>query len=382
MRLMDRVIATKSFRYYAFLMAIATGLLVLENAPRVLNAATRLSNPLPASLLVMVGLLPEYLALAGIFGIYFAGALLAFRSQRRNELVAWSAIGIPTWRLTAAFSALALGNAAMILVMLGWLQPRGEVMVAMVDRDIAAGLYGLALERGEPAQIGNGGTMMFETIDPRTGHLKGVFIRLPSRTISARDARLTPAERNAIRLDFTDGVSIESDSSGKLHSVRFDKLTTIVADPHASPAVDTEPFQKLASLSSLLEVAADRNLAPLIRQTALAELVHRLLLPLLSLAFAPLGFLLGIPGRTSGSLAAVMCGTGGIVIFLRLANLGRGPLVGIAVPWSALLMAIAIGLCWEVSRLNRRYEPGFIDKALAGWLRKVRRRFGLRGDMV
>lgn len=374
MHLMDRDIGYKSLRYYSVILAIATGLLLLENAPRVLQAGSSLGQPLVPSLLVLAGLLPEYAAVSGMFSIFFAGALLAYRSQRRNELVSWMALGIPTWRMTAAFTVLALGNAAMILAMLGWLQPRGELLVARVDQEIAKGLYGFSLQSGELTPIGKDSMIAFEWVDRRTGHLKGVFVKLPTRSVSAHDARIAPAPNNALLLNFNNGVVIDEAADSQPQALGFEHLEIVIDGNPSSAPVIIEPFQKLVSLDRLITLANDQNAPATVRQVAKAEAAYRLLVPALSLCFGALGFLLGIPGKTVGSAGGVLVGTASIVLFVRLANLGRGTLSAWTIPWSIGIACIAFALCWLIASLNNRLEPGFIDLALTRRLRLLRRR--------
>lgn len=373
MRLIDRYIGLKSLRYYAMILSIATALLLFENAPRVLEAASRLSNPMIASLFILLGFLPEYLTLAGLFGIFFTGALLAYREQRRGELVAWTAMGLSYWRITAAFAALALANAGMLLAMTGWLQPYGERLVAEVDSDIATGLYGMALHTGEPADLGTGRTIMFQAVDPERGLLKGVLLREPIRAISAASAHVSSVGANTLKLDFEDGVVLEEDAKGQPRAVAFHKLAALVAGQAGLPGSGQLPFQRVASLGELTQMATDQGATRSHRSSARAEIVYRLLLPLLSLAFAVMGFSLGIPSRATGSMVAVVCGAGAVILFLRLADLTRHKQESHAVSWGLALAVLAFSLCYVVAWLNHRFEPGYLDKVFANRLSALRR---------
>lgn len=381
MRLIDREIAGKIGRYYLVILGIAASLLLLENAPRVLAATTRLSRPLFASSLVMGGLIPEYLGMAGIFGIYATGAMLAYRLVRRNELAGWSAAGISTPRITAAFSALAVFNAAMILIMLGWLQPQGAILVATVDRDVAIGRYGAALESGQPAPIGKNGTLIFDRIDPETGMLQGVFARLPDRTISSRRALVSAALGHATNIEFLDGLVIEESrkerSSGEASVVQFNRMNLIVPEDGKLTSIsDLEPFQKLAGLPELLAIASDATVAPDVRATARAEAFYRLTIPVLSLLLAWLGFILGLPDRTTSSIFATGFGLCLIVLILRFADLIRSIVTNQALLADLGLIAVTAGACWSITLLNRRLQPGFIDHALVRTYRRTLARFG------
>lgn len=381
MRLIDREIAGKIARYYLVILGVSASLLLLENAPRVLAATTSLSHPLLASGLVLAGLVPEYLAIAGIFGIYVTGAMLAYRLVRRNELSGWSAAGISTLRITASFAVLALLNAAMIFAMLGWLQPRGAVMVATVDRDVAIGRYGAALESGRPSPIGKDGTLVFDSIDSETGMLQGVFARLPGRTISSRRAMVGAATGHATSILFLDGLVIEEARKGaaarEASIVQFDRMNLVVPeDGKVTSISELEPFQKLAELPDLLTLSGDAANPADMRQTARAEALYRMALPLLSLLLAWLGFILGLPDRTATSIFATGFGLCFIVLVLRFADLVRTLANGHALLTYIGLLVSTAGVCKVVTELNRRLSMGFIDHALVRAYRRLLARFG------
>ncbi len=369
MRLLDQEIAGKIGRYYFAFLAVAGSLLLLETTPRVIAATAKLSSPLVASALVLAGLLPEYLVMAGIFGIYGTGAMLAYRLVRRNELAAWSAAGISTVRVTAAYVVLAALNACMIMAVLGWFQPQGAERIAKVDRDVAIGRYGTTFESRMPIPIGRNGTMIFDHVDPDTGVLQGVFARLAGRTISSRQASVGRTSANAVRVEFRHGLIIDehtrSPAKAAVSVVRFNQLDVSVPDDASVTAIRSpEPFQKLAEFPELLAIGNDGKVPQAIRAAAGAEALYRVTVPLLSLFVAWLGFVLGLADRSVSSIGAVTLGACLIVSFLRLAELIRSIAPAQALAANVGLLAFAAATCTLLTDLSRRFGSGFIDHAL------------------
>lgn len=365
MRVVDRYIATKVFRYHLTILVVAISLLLLENLPRVIAAASNLSDPLAATALTLLGVLPEYLALAGIFGIYLTSANLAYRLIRRNELSGWTSAGISAWRVTRSLAVLAIANAAMVMAMLGWLQPAGARLVVTVDHNIALGLYGVALESRRPIRLGKNATLYFDDVDFRSDHLRGVIVTLPTKVINAQVATVRAAQNNSVVVGFQNGLVIDQERQEQLQSVHFDRLSIVVpADPRSLAVDDSEPSQNIMNLPVLVAAASSRKSEPRFRQIARAEALYRITLPSLALALAWLGFCLGAPDRATSSLIAVGAGLGVVVLTLRLANLGRGVLAGHAFSWDVSLLLSLVGLCWAINQLNLRLGNGFIDRAV------------------
>lgn len=372
MQLTDRYIAGKASRYYFTILLISVSLLLLENLPRVVAAASQLADPMTASGLMLLGLLPEYLALAGIFGIYFTSAILAYRLIRRNELVGWASVGISTVRVTRAMAGLAIANAAMVIAMLGWLQPAGARLIVKVDRDISLGLYGVTFENRRPTQLGEYGTILFDDVDLVAGKLRGVLVTLPTEVITSQEAVITAAKGNSVQILFRHGLIIDERHPDHLRTARFDELKLLVPpDPNSFTIQDTEPFENLADIPTLLAAANNSAAGPAFRTIALAEALYRLTLPVLALLLAWLGFVLGLPDRTDSSMAAVGLGLCIVVLDLRLANLGRSVLAGNALAWDSGLLLCTMAMCWTITVLNRRLGTGFIDHAVHRFARRV-----------
>ena len=371
MRLTDRYVAGKVCRYYFTILLISVSLLLLENLPRIFAAASHLADPLTASGLILLGLLPEYLALAGIFGIYLTSANLAYRLIRRNELSGWTSAGISTFRVTRALAALAIINAAMVMAMLGWLQPAGARMIVRVDRDIALGLYGVTFESKRPTQLGKYGTIFFDDVDLESGSLRGVLVTLPTEVISSQEAVITTAKENSVQISFRQGLIIHEELSKSLRTAHFDNLKLVIpADPNSFMIDDTEPFQKLSDIPTLIATSSSDASAPAFRQTARAEAIYRLTLPFLALLLSWLGFNLGVPDRTASSMAGVGLGLCLVVIALRVANMGRDIFASQALAWETCLLLFMAALCWTIARLNQRFGCGFIDHAVMRAARK------------
>lgn len=365
MHVVDRYIATKVFRYHLTILVVAISLLLLENLPRVIAAASNLSDPLAATALTLLGVLPEYLALAGIFGIYLTSANLAYRLIRRNELSGWTSAGISAWRVTRSLAVLAIANSAMVIAMLGWLQPAGARLIVTVDHNIALGLYGIALESRRPVQLGKNATLYFDDVDFRSDHLRGVIVSLPTRVINAQEAAVSAAQNNSVVVAFRNGLVIDQERPQHLRSVHFDRLSLVVpADPRSVAADDSEPLQNLMNLPALVGAASSGKSEPRFRQIARAEALYRITLPSLALALAWFGFCLGAPDRATSSLIAVGAGLGIVVLTIRLANLGRGVLASHAFSWDVGLLLSLVSLCWAINRLNLRCGNGFIDRTV------------------
>ena len=372
MRLTDRYIAGKVCRYYFTILLVAVSLLLLENLPRIVDAASHLADPMTASGLILLGLLPEYLALAGIFGVYLTSANLAYRLIRRNELSGWTSAGISTFRVTRALAALAIGNAVMVMAMLGWLQPAGARMIVRVDHDIAFGLYGVAFERKRPTQLGKYGTIYFDDVDFESGSLRGVLVTLPTEVISSQEAVITAAKENSVQISFRQGLIIDQEHPEKSRTAHFDKLTLVIpADANSLMIKDTEPFENLADIATLIAISSSDASAPAFRVAARAEASYRLALPFLALLLSWLGFSLGIPDRSANSMAAVGLGLCLVVLAVRVANMGRGVFASHAFAWETGLLLLMTSLCWVIARLNERFDNGFIDHAIMRTARKL-----------
>ena len=313
----------------------------------------------------MFALLPEYLGIGSLFGLYFAVALTVRSMTIRSELSAIEAIGMSPWRWMRGALAAALAVSLLLLAIQGWLMPAGEMNISRIKHDMAEGIFGLDLVSGDFVALGNGGYFMFDKIDVSSRRMNGLFLSLPNKTITARSGTVRIFPDGMISLEFDHGQLLTVEQNGVSKTLNFTRLSeaglTLRGDKKPEESHDLR--LKGDTLPQL--VASHRPLA-----IALAG--SRLLWPLYALLAPFLGFVFGKPPTRSEAFTGVMSGAILLILFLQLTTF-----VGSNIIVHPLLLPCGAGLffCLTVVLLlagERRHGPGFVDAFILGLYQKVR----------
>ena len=339
----------------AVIVGIVMSLMVLEHLPRLLEV-TRLSGHRGYIVMQTVaGLVPEYVGIGLLVGLYLAIALTVRRLVLRGELDAIEASGVGPLRWMRIPGAMSLAIAALTLANQGWIMPSGEARLAEIGSRVAAGDFGYNLRAGEFIDLGSDHMLLFDSVESETGYLTGLLLRSEDRTLSAAKGRLSVAPDGETMIQLFDGQSIGGKDGRVLsfHSMiyRTDKPgSAATPEVHASDRLRLVPLDELISSTNRLEQSAA---------------YARLLWPLLVLLMPVLAFVFGKPPNRSSSAMGMLVGLALVVTCVKaIAAVSESHLpmpgalaAGVALSWVFIAAALL--------KLDRQHGRGFLERGIA-----------------
>jgi len=349
---LDRYVFRQTIGTFLSVIGIVMSIMVLEHLPRLIEI-TRLSGHRGYIVAQSVaGLLPEYIGIGLVVGLYLAVALTVRRIALRGELEAIQAIGVSPWRWMRMPLLLALAAAGLCLVNQGWIMPAGEARLERIGQRMAIGDFGYNLTAGQFVDLGNGNVLTFQAVEPATGYLQGIFLKAEERTFSALRGRLSIAPDGEAIIDLIDGQAVQSGEGQVLsfRNIRYRTRKPGVADDTRRTATDD---LQLKPLDALLASGTARD-----RATALA----RLLWPLLALVIPVLAFVFGKPPRRGNGAVGIIVGLTLLVLFLKMISL-----LGDLQSETPEKLALAIALGWGaiaviLLKMEATIGQGFVDR--------------------
>ena len=361
-RLLDGYILRQTIGTLAAVIAIVISLMVLEHLPRLIDISRVSGHRGYIVSQTIIGLVPEYLGIGMLFGLYLATALTVRRLALRGELEAIETSGVGPWRWMRMPRVLTMLIAGLILVNQGWIMPAGESRLAQIGHRMAMGDFGYNIEAGEFIELGSGNVLTFRGVETDSGYLTKLFLRTADQTYTAAKGRLSIASDRGLVVELIDG-QVLGHADGR--SFGFKKILYRIHKggvPVRSSERQADP-SRLRPLDQLLSSTRRRD-----RSVAFG----RMLWPLLALLAPILSFVLGKPPKRGRSGIGVFVGLVLLVTFIKaiaLLNDGAPGNPGV------LALGIVFGWCFVVSvlvALNKRLGHGFVDQWIGHLALKAR----------
>ena len=360
-KILDKYIFRQTIGAMGGVIGVVMSLMVLEHLPRLLEI-TRLSGHRGYIITRMViGLLPEYVGIGLLVGLYLAIALTVRRLAMRGELDVIEACGIGPRRWMRIPILLAFVVSAVTLLNQGWLMPAGERQLDEIGRRMAVGEFGYNLSAGEFVDLGSGNALSFEKVDRKTHHLIGLFLKTKDQTFTANSGRLSMFPTGAV-IELFDGQAVGAQDGSVLN---FDRLRYLIGKPGVQPGDSQEGVDplRLAPLDTLVgsPLASDRSVA-----------WGRALWAALALFLPAIAFVLGKPPRREAGAVGIIAGTALLVVFLKTtATLTHGQSL------HPEMLSAEILLGWTVTtfaliKAEKALGQGFLDH----WASRLARRTG------
>jgi lipopolysaccharide export system permease protein len=360
---LDRYIMRQLLQVFAGTCAIAVSLLVLEHMPRLLKLVEITGNKRAIVLRTLAGLLPEYGAIASLFGLYLGVALSVRQLCVRGEFDALAAAGIGplrTLRMPLIFTCIV---ALSLFAIQGWLKPWGELQVTQVGHDMEAGRFGLKIPQGEFVSLGQNTLFSYDSIDRKSGAVTGIFIASSSETYNASTGTLRLSASGALVVELEYGVRFVENVDGTFASVQFRKLSYSGDTNEGTPSIETSATPEWQSMSFMQLAAADQA-------GAYATIGGRLLWVLFALLVPAIAWILGQPPLRTRHALGLVFGLFIVVLLVRLANFVEGSATAFPSLLTGAVGIICIGLVAGFIWLSSHRERGFLDaRLIRGWTR-------------
>lgn len=351
-RLLDGYILRQTIGTLAAVIAIVISLMVLEHLPRLIDISRVSGHRGYIVSQTIIGLVPEYLGIGMLFGLYLATALTVRRLALRGELEAIESSGVGPWRWMRMPRVLTMLIAGLILVNQGWIMPAGESRLAQIGHRIAIGDFGYNIEAGEFIELGSGNILTFRGVETDSGYLTKLFLRTADQTYTAAKGRLSITPDRGLVVELIDG-QVLGHADGRrlgfkkiLYHIHKRGVSGGSGERQADPS-------RLLPLDELLSSKRRRD-----RSVAYG----RMLWPLLALLAPILSFVLGNPAKRGRSGIGVFVGLVLLVTLIKAIALLSDGDPGYP---GVLALGIVVGWCIVVSlllALNRRLGRGFVDQ--------------------
>ncbi len=374
---------------------IAASLLLLDKMLKLFDFVATEGGPVSIVFSMLANLLPEYASLAIPLGLML-GILIAFRRlATSSELDVMRAVGLSYTRLLRVPYLMAIGLAALNLVIVGYVQPLSRYYYERMEFELRTGALGASIKVGEFNTLKDRTALRIEQSRDDGRVLIGIFVRIigakgETLSITARQGRFLALRENpdTVILRLTDGQIIQDVPKVSPRVLGFSQHDL----PIDLPAV--EKFRKRGGLEreyflpELLRIgwsdhasAKDRAIVRASLNFRLAEVVMILLLPLLAVALA-------VPPKRSTSALGVFVSIVMVVAYHKIneygesvAELGRiDPALALWVPF-AVFAAIIAWMYWRIAYVVGGQPIGALEVFAANigkWLRAGTRRFAPR----
>ncbi len=373
---------------------IAASLLLLDKMLKLFDFVATEGGPVSVVFSMLANLLPEYASLAIPLGLML-GVLIAFRRLAiSSELDVMRAVGLSYTRLLRTPYLMAMGLAALNLVIVGFVQPLSRYYYERMEFELRTGALGASIKVGEFNSLKDRLALRIEQSRDDGRELIGIFVRITGSkgeilSITAHQGRFLALRQNpdTVILRLTDGQIIQDVPRFSPRVLGFSQHDL----PIDLPAV--EKFRKRGGiereyfLPELLRIgwsshssAKDRVVVRASLNYRLAEVVMILLLPLLAVALA-------VPPKRSTSGLGIFVSIVMVVAYHKVneygqsvAELGRiDPALALWVPF-LVFAAIIAWMYWRIAYVPGGQPIGALETFAANlgqWLRAGTRRFSL-----
>lgn len=374
---------------------IAASLLLLDKMLKLFDFVATEGGPVSVVFSMLANLLPEYASLAIPLGLML-GILIAFRRlATSSELDVMRAVGLSYTRLLRTPYLMALGLAALNLVIVGYVQPLSRYYYERMEFQLRTGALGASIKVGEFNSLKDRMALRIEQSRDDGRELVGIFVRITGSkgevlSITAHQGRFLALRQNpdTVILRLTDGQIIQDNPKVSPRVLGFSQHDLPIDLPAVEKFRQRGGIEREYFLPELLRIgwsghasAKDRAVVRASLNYRLAEVVMILLLPLLAVALA-------VPPKRSSSGLGVFVSIVMVVAYHKVneygqsvAELGRvDPALALWGPF--LVFAGIIGwMYWRIAYVPGGQPIGALETFAANltkWLRAGIRRFAPR----
>ncbi len=346
---------------------IAASLLLLDKMLKLFDFVATEGGPVSVVFSMLANLLPEYASLAIPLGLML-GILIAFRRlATSSELDVMRAVGLSYTRLLRTPYLMAIGLAALNLIIVGYIQPLSRYYYERMEFELRTGALGASIKVGEFNSLKDRLALRIEQSRDDGRELIGIFVRIAGKkgevlSITAHQGRFLALRENpdTVILRLTDGQIIQDEPKVSPRVLRFTQHDLPIDLPAVEKFRQRGGLEREYFLPELLRIgwsshssAKNRAIVRASLNYRLAEVVMILLLPLLAVALA-------VPPKRSTSGLGVFVSIIMVVAYHKVneygqsvAELGRiDPALAL---WGPFLIFTAI-IAWMYWRIA--YVPG------------------------
>jgi lipopolysaccharide export system permease protein len=368
MKLIDRYLLGRIAPPFVGTMVVVICVLSLENMARLLDALGHVGSPLALLGRQMLSLLPEYVGIGLLVSLFVAVAVAVRDASLAGEWHMLAAARISPLRIMLIPLALALACAATQLAVRFYFQPIGEYRLATLGSDIRQGAYGMGGPIREFVRLGRGSALTTDGVDPRSGHLSGVFIYTRALLMTARTAEGSYDGGGNLRLALNDGTLMVRDDKVPFRKIAFKRIeVNLPVDERAGGNHSPQNLLDRLTLAPLLRNIAQEREAGRPDKVALSAFASRLSYALFALLIPFMAMALGavpLRGRTALGLIA---GLGLITAFIRGVAFVEAHFVRNPLPAFALYFAGCTVLVLALWRMEQVSGPGACERWLLKW---------------
>ena len=374
------------------IFALAASLLLLEKMLRLFDFVATEGGPVGVVFRMLLNLLPEYASLAIPLGLML-GILLAFRKlATSSELDVMRALGLSFTRLLRVPYLLAIGLAALNLLIVGYLQPLSRYYYEQLQFELRSGALGASIKVGEFTTIKDRMALRIEQSEDEGRRLIGIFARVANAkgqvlSISAREGRFLSLRENpdTIILRLTDGQIIQDMPGSMPRTLTFTRHDLPIDLPRIEKFRDRGGKEREYILPELLQIGWSGEPPPISRALIRAQLNYRLVEVVMMLLLPLLAVALAVPPKRSTSALGVFVSIVMVVAYHKVneyaasvAGLGRiDPTLALWGPFFVFAVLI-LWMYWRIAYVPGGQPIGALEKFAGSVGRRVRTLFARR----
>lgn len=377
---------------------LAASLLLLEKMLRLFDFVVAEGGPVGVVFRMLVNLVPEYASLAIPLGLML-GIVLAFRKLAiNNELDVLRAVGMGYGRLLRTPYMLAVGLAALNLVIVGYLAPMSRYYYEQMEFELRSGALGASIKVGEFTTLKDRMALRIEESRDNGHRLIGIFARVANDdgqvlSISAREGRFlaTTDSRDTIILHLDDGAIIHDAGKGSTPRVlSFSQHELPIDLPKIEAFRDRGEKDREYILPELLKIGWNDQLPDDVRVASRASLNYRLVEVVMMMLLPLLAVALAVPPKRSASALGLFVSIVMVVAYHKVnqyaadvATMGRvDPVLALWGPFT-IFAALILRMYYRVAFVPGGQAIGALEQIFAKMTRMfkalIRRRRNISG---
>lgn len=362
--ILDRYILRQTLGTFGAVLGIVMSLMILEHLPRLLEVTELAGHRGFIITQSILGLLPEYLGIGLLVGLYLSIAVTVRRLALRGELDAIHASGVGPLRWMRTLGALAGVAAAITLANQGWIMPAGEKRLIDLGERMAAGHFGYNIAAGEFHRLGPATTIIYGGVDPGSGSQTRLFVHSRDQAYTAHKGQISLSPSGELLVKLVDGQSVSA-ADGRVLSFSLVEFGVPAERDLGRQSGRSADRFRIAPLDKLIRSPDARELS---------AAYARLLWPILCLLAPVIASVSGKPPVRSTGALGIPIGLFLIVLFIRMIQpLSDGNSA------SPVIIAIVIVTSWVylvylLVKLENRNGRGPIDQLVARAIERLKRR--------
>ncbi|WP_161595978.1 LptF/LptG family permease [Flavisphingopyxis soli] len=368
---LDWYFLRRALKIYGAVCIVMAALLILENTPRLLALIGDTTHPLRILAQMSLALIPEYMAIGTLVGLFLAIALATRSLCLSGEYQIFSAIGRSPARLLVAPMILALATMGVQAGLRFELQPSGEVRLQQLGNDILSGMLGLAVHADQPISLGGGTSLYVDRIDADRQRLLDVILETGNATFYARSADAAYVSEGFVRFRLEHVTAVYPQASGRARSGTFAAIDFVTPMHSSAPITGPARFEtKQRGLAGLIAMHRNRNADA--RAAADKAIAERASYVLACLFFPWLAIALGTPPLRSTSGLGIGAGCIVIVLFIKSVSLAASDLPISPFVAAAVNLGLWATVLYILFAYEQKHGPGWVESWLFALTRRLR----------